>query len=313
MKTTNRAPKNLEDILDTLGVKVVDQRGDELWARCPGHKQRLGREDKKPSWSINQVTGDHNCFSCQFSGSLLWLVAEVLETDLKEAKRWLKKFRVDLDFIYDIERDSKPKQSKNTKPPFGEAYLAPFVDPPKSTLQKRGLSREAADFYEVRWNQQKQSWILPIRYPSGELAGWQEKSKYFFKNYPKKVKKKETLFGIDKLAEDAEYAVLVESPLDVVRLWTVGEENGVSSFGVEVSEQQMRLLLEYVDTIILALDNDPQGRRLTKQLMTTYGRRVRLYGFYYGDSQAKDPGEMKSSEIHRGVDEAWYTVFSSLG
>lgn len=62
-------------LLEELGIAYrVD--GAELLARCPAH------QDKKPSWSINARTGQHNCFSCAFGGGPVTLVQQMLGNDL---------------------------------------------------------------------------------------------------------------------------------------------------------------------------------------------------------------------------------------
>jgi DNA primase len=78
--------------------------------------------------------------------------------------------------------------------------------------------------------------ILPVRDPdNGKLWGWQEKGKRYFRNVPEGVRKGHTLFGIREFPADSP-AVLVESPLDVARLYTVGYRNAVSSFGAGVTD-----------------------------------------------------------------------------
>ena len=68
------------NVLVDLGITSIEQ-GDELWAQCPQHKERTGREDKNPSWSINKDTGAHFCFSCGYKGSLHNLVRDLRGDD----------------------------------------------------------------------------------------------------------------------------------------------------------------------------------------------------------------------------------------
>lgn len=68
-------------------------------------------------------------------------------------------------------------------------------------------------------------WIIPIWSPAGPLLGWQYKRLDIVANWPKKVKKSETLFGLRELREipaTAHAVAIVESPLDVVRLASAG-------------------------------------------------------------------------------------------
>jgi DNA primase len=64
----------IEGVLLSLGIETV-QRNDELTGLCPMHLERTGREDSRPSWSMNAETGVHHCFSCGYKGTLVSLVA----------------------------------------------------------------------------------------------------------------------------------------------------------------------------------------------------------------------------------------------
>ena len=77
-------------------------------------------------------------------------------------------------------------------------------------------------------------------------------------NYPKAVTKSKTLFGVNELIGDQ--VVLVESPLDVVRLASVGIY-AAASYGAMVSKAQIQVLIDVADRIVLALDNDEEGER----------------------------------------------------
>ena len=46
--------------IESLGIDG-DVRGNELIAACPAHKERTGRPDNDPSWSINLDKGMHHC------------------------------------------------------------------------------------------------------------------------------------------------------------------------------------------------------------------------------------------------------------
>lgn len=46
--------------IERLGIDG-DVRGNELIAACPAHKERTGRPDNDPSWSINLDKGMHHC------------------------------------------------------------------------------------------------------------------------------------------------------------------------------------------------------------------------------------------------------------
>ena len=104
----------MENLLDDLGIEYVGSRGEEVQGFCPGHLARTGKEDRNPSWFINSETGAHICFSCQFNGSLPYLVAFTQNLrmedgmyDLDAAKDWVQRGGELLDAF---ERATKPKE-----------------------------------------------------------------------------------------------------------------------------------------------------------------------------------------------------------
>lgn len=75
-------------LLNRLGIEYKPE-GGELWARCPAHA------DAHPSWSINQTTGVHHCFSCGWGGGAAALVIQALGADelawtARDAWEWIR-------------------------------------------------------------------------------------------------------------------------------------------------------------------------------------------------------------------------------
>jgi hypothetical protein len=212
----------METILGRLGIEVVNVRGSEIQSYCPAHKERTGKDDRNPSWYINFETGAHICFSCDYRGSLYSLTAYLKDMkdnfgffDYGQAKEWLE-IPEDLSTVW--ERTTKVTVEPET-PKITEAALKAFVNPPIEALKARGLTLESAIKYEILWDSNKSNWIIPIRDPyTKELMGWQEKgfTNRFFKNFPTGIVKSDALFGFKQL--DGERVIVVESPLDVVRL-----------------------------------------------------------------------------------------------
>src|SRR5260221_3188429 len=115
-------------------------------------------------------------------------------------------------------------------------------------MGRRQLEAFAVANYGVRWDPTERGWILPIRRENGELMGYQFKRRHRVRNRPTRVKKRETLFGIDKFPEGGR-AVLVESPLDVVRLYSEGITGGLAAFGVVVDQLQLDLIYEHAHEV----------------------------------------------------------------
>jgi hypothetical protein len=306
--------------LEALDIEYVE-RGDNSQAICPMHERITGNPDHNPSWFIHMETGQHICFSCGYKGNLVQLVCDVKEFylaglegaylyDYAAGNGWLSAATdVSVEELKEALGKIPQYISPPPKPlPMSEARLAIYVDPPQHALDQRHLTTESALAYGALWNKNTETWILPIRdADTNRLMGWQEKGTLdrTFKNRPAGVQKSKTLFGHANMSE--EQVVVVESPLDCLRLYSAGVSSAVATFGAIVSEEQAKLL-RYPDKIIAAFDNpnvDSAGRKASEQ-MRHYARKygLNLFFFNYGDSGKKDPGDMTDEEIHWGIKNA---------
>jgi hypothetical protein len=315
---------NVELILDNLGLEY-SVRGIEANALCPMHEAITGRPDRSPSWWINIETGAHICFSCHYKGNVVQLVCDVKklyfsnnQQDYNSAIAWISTLsEVNVELLAEklLGLPVYIQQAKNLLP-MNEARLAVFTEPPEHALLSRSITAEKAKEYEVLWDPKTSTWILPLREPHfNALLGWQEKGTVHrtFKNRPAGLKKSSTLFGVKNQLE--EQVIVVESPLDCVRIASAGFPGAVAICGSSVSEQQVKIL-RYSDKIICAFDNpniDKAGRKACEEMLgfaKKYG--LNLFFFNYGDSNKKDPGEMTNSEIAWGVENAQSVILGEF-
>lgn len=300
-------PGDVAACMQEMGLTILRQTGHELVAKCPMHFERTGFEDKHPSWSVNEDTGIFNCFSCGYSGQFVFLVMDVLDLERADAVAWIRK-RGGIERVRKVFGRGGDKvfakdlvDSGDTTKQVNEASLALFVDPPRAECEKRGFSQRDARHFGVLWDRDEDLWIIPIRDPeTGELWGWQEKNERYFRNRPNSVKKSRTLFGLDVFERGT--AILVESPLDVVRLHSAGISGGLASYGVKASEEQFRLVRSVATDLIVALDNDNDGVKMSQRLRLTYGRRIVMRFLSYNHvPDVKDIGDMSDEEIRIAI------------
>lgn len=286
-------PDDVLQCLAELGISVTRITHGEAWAICPGHYERLGRHNKRPNkWSVNLETGQHSCFSCGFNGSFVYLVQEVKGYDRHDAEHWINSHGgVSRRLRRILAVPAGGVESAPRVQPWNEARLAVFSDPPPAALDGRRISAGAVKHYGVLWDSKRENWILPIRDPkTGQLWGYQEKGEGWFCNKPARVEKSETLFGLE--AFSGKTAILLESPLDCLRLYTAGISGGLSSYGVQVSNRQLDLLFDVAEIIIFALDNDDAGLTKMRDLRSRYlssGRRIKFINYSH-IPDAKDIG-----------------------
>lgn len=299
--------EEMEDLLDRLGVEIVSVHGDEIKAHCPAHLERKGSEDTNPSWYINADTGVHNCFSCHFKGSIHSLVEYIQGIDSEMAKQWVNSGERNLTRAF--EKLTSPTLLQEQSIPITESMLSAFVVPPDFALKSRGITPISAEYYEILWNPHNHSWILPIRDPyTNKLIGWQEKwfKERRFNNYPPKVSKSSTLFAYSRYQGPS--MIVVESPLDVARLASIGVLGGVAVCGSAVSRDQINLIRS-ADHVIFAMDNDQAGLSASATLLE-YSKVMGFdcWFFNYDQTEMKDIGAMSKAEIMYGLENSKHSI-----
>ena len=313
--------KEVQVVLFKLDVDIAQVRGDEVLGICPGHELRTGAKDNNPSWSINIETGVHHCFSCGYKGNLITLVAEQLDfktqwgrLDLDAAKSWLHaNTAIDLDLIAKQMEEIKSSYIAIPKPvEMSEARLSVYTPHvPAWALNARGLTDESCKVYTVRWDDKNSVWILPIRdYETGKLLGWQEKGQVMrhFKNRPTGVLKSSTVFNPGSYPKTESF-IVVESPLDAVRLHSLGFRDSIATFGASVSPAQVNIIRANAENIIFAFDNDQAGQTASLRMLDLSRKTgFECKFFNYGNSEAKDVGDMSEDEIRYGIESAKHCV-----
>lgn len=299
--------EEMEETLERLGLEVISIRGSELQGYCPAHLQRTGHPDNNPSWWINAETGAHICFSCQFKGGLYSLVSYIQGIEYEDAKSWVDSS--DRNLSAALAKATRPKEIFQEQTHITESMLSAFTDPPELALRSRGLSAKAAAYYEVLWDNNNSNWITVIRDPyTNKLMGWQEKGSVsrYFKNYPTGVQKSTALFGYQQY--NGGDMVVVESPLDVVRLASVGVLGGVSTYGAVISMAQLNII-RGATRIIFALDNDEAGRSASLSMLDLCKKMgTEAWFFNYSKTDQKDVGGMSRDEILSGIETARHSI-----
>lgn len=293
-------------VLDALGVTVAGVSEREIRAYCPVHHLVKGRADNHPSWYMNRATGAWICFSCQQRGSLYTLVHlmgadpsiidDVPSMVLKAAiTRWNAE-------MHDVEDTPEPEAADEGVYVSEYAFSRnPF--PPKFFRQQRDITKDLCAEYNVRWDREGACFLLPVYNFDGVLMGWQEKSNGYFKNVPDGLRKRESLFGFQLLGGAA---IVVESPLDVVRLARHGIRGGVATYGSYVSDEQLDALTAATDEILLAFDNDVAGHEATDQVRRRLRKRsiVPKVIAYPKKRHGKDPGEWPAELLWPAIKQA---------
>jgi len=297
--------EDMEDQLANLGLEIIDSRGDEINSYCAAHEERTGHIDHNPSWWINADSGAFICFSCGWKGNIFTLVKYITGADLNSD------FKNDPAYMTArfnrLFKEKKPVIEEPTH--MTESMLSAFTEVPEHALKARGLTAVACSSHGVLWDERNNNWITVIRDPiTHRLLGWQEKGfdRRYFKNVPSGIKKSNALFGYEFYSDGD--MIVVESPLDVVRLSSLGILGSVSTFGSMVSDAQFNII-RGAKRIIFAMDNDEAGKSSSMSLL--YKARdmgVECWFLDYGALDVKDIGAMSKSEILDCISKAKHSV-----
>jgi len=294
----------MTELLEKIGVEVIESQGREVKAKCPAHLERTGKEDRHPSFSINASTGAFRCWSCDFRGNLQFLVGYLGGVALENVDEYLRE-RDDY-LSKQLEKLGETPESEAVPTVLYESELALFIEPPTDALKSRGLLATSAKFYGLMFDLKKLCWIIPIRDPrTNALWGWQEKGYRgrYFMNYPEGIKKGKALFGYYQI-DVSEPTIVVESPLDVVRLHSLGIHSAVAVYGAMLTKEQYALL-ESIDSICVAMDNDEAGMRSSDEILRWADDHNKAIKFFdYSHTDQKDVGGMSKLEVYTGIQNA---------
>jgi hypothetical protein len=288
---------DLTEVLSGLGVEVHKVQNDEINGRCPVHHLTKGRESSRYSWYMNSDTGLWYCFSCGARGNLSHLISQI--TDDPSAL-WSIQTHLITSGLQRL--TSEERVIHEVRQTVDWSVYARFQPLPESIRKQRRLSDEAVHRYGIRWDTENKAVVIPIVSPLGELWGWQLKKTGWVRNHPVGVHKGDTLFGIERAI--APVALLLESPLDVVRFHSVyegREVSAVASFGANISSNQIRILTNRFDGLIVALDNDKTGRMETRRLSKSLPSLRSGLKYWKYDEGIKDVGDMSDFQILKGL------------
>jgi hypothetical protein len=293
---------NVLDVVQALGIEGII-RGDEYVAPCPAHAERTGSPDAHPSWSVNLTAGISYCFSCHYKSSLQGLI--VFMVGEESAKDW-SVGEASLDSRGLLRRLAGVTSNLYIKPVtnvgFSETALDVFTTAPKWALKKRDVSEQACLEMGALWDGRQNMWSLLVRNAAGNLLGWQQKSdkgSKRFNNWPTGMSMADCLFGLqcaEKNMKPNDSIVVVESPLDAVRLWDMGFP-AVAIYGSILSASQVSLLKHH--HVIVAPDNDAAGKRMMAHANGVLPMpKVVSWGRY---STGVDPGDLSRTSLSRLV------------
>jgi len=307
------ADENSQIILSDLGLDV-DSDGSVKCA-CPIHggdnKHGFGWSDSKKIWSC----WTNKCH-IKYGRSIIGLIAGINNLSFYDACRWvISKYNLDIDNVDISTLETKKFIRKNTKvekspDKFYSLRAFKHRDEHVSYLEKRGFSKEIIKEFNCFICKEYghplfERIVIPIKNDDDKIVGFTARNGFNspFENkwihYPNHIATSKILFGINeakKYISISKEVIIVEAPLDMMKLYQNGIKNTVALLGSDINIERIKLLLKYnVQKIILALDPDVAGQtaaNIIKDYTKLYFNVTNIT-----DQLKNDPADMSDQEI----------------
>jgi len=297
----NHANRHISYILDKLGVEYYD-RGDGLIQACCPCKQHGGDRDNPTAWSWRIDLGKWVCWShhCEEDrgNDIFGLISSVNSTNFVETVKWIESVledrKIDLTEVVPDPESLHRGTTVHIHEPLSEDNLK-FLIPDPQYLLNRGFDLNVLRKYEVGFWSRPGTYmhdrvIFPVRDHDGHLVGYTGRTvhppKYFEERgvlYKKWVHGRHynhwpqrgdiftssilyNLYRAKNYLEPHRRIILVEGPLDGMKLEEAGIHNWVATLGTSFCNAHRTLLMKYnVREIYVAYDNDDPNKYANKQ------------------------------------------------
>lgn len=236
---------------------------------CPFHKEN------DPSCGVDLELDTFYCFGCEKSG---------------RPSRYPELIKLALE--YGAHMAYMPS---TTTAPVTPVKIVVNRDPSSDRyLLDRGFNHDTLDKFEIGGDDY--ALYFPVKLRSGETAGvirrvWENTETRYLNS--KGFRRKFYVYG-SWLCDASSGVIVVEGPLDCVKMHQLGFTNTVALMGNKLTNEQAALLKKLSTRVTLAMDNDSPGEK------ARYDMAVRLMKMGC-DVKAlqyptKDPGELENSE-----------------
>jgi len=288
----NHANRNITYLLDQMGV-VFDDRGDGLIQACCPCSQHGGDRDNHTAWSWRIDLGRWVCWShaCEETrgNDIFGLVSSIKGTNFPQTVNWiiqtLEKREVNLDEAAPDPENFQRERTLHIHEPLAENNLQ-FLNPDPVYLLNRNFDIEVLRRYEIGYWSRVGTYmndrvVFPVRDHDGHLVAYSGRTvhpKEYFENrgikYAKWVHGRHynrwpqrgdlftssilyNLFRAKRFLPQMTRLILVEGPLDGMKLEEAGIHNWVATLGTKFSAVHRSLLVKYgVTDLYVAYDND---------------------------------------------------------
>jgi DNA primase len=237
-------------------LSVKNAYGEEAICLCIFHDERTA------SLQVNMETGLYICFSCGASGGPKSLLAELGISHYEPGDDDLKYL---MEQIRNLDRGVVKEEKV-----YAESLLKRFKHKHSAWIE-RNITTKTQAMFELGYYPLGDALTIPVRDIGGRLLGvirrninWEQRDLPKYEE-PRNIKKSRHLYGGWLAAKsNSREVVLVEGPLDAVKVWQAGYV-GLAICGSSLTEQQVGVLKRLdIDRVTLFFDNDLAGRKAAK-------------------------------------------------
>ena len=273
--------------LEIMGIKVGGINDYGYRCYCPFH------QDKDPSFSISRRTGYWKCWAYCGSGNFYTLLRR-MGVDTRGLKLKLA--------------PGKYKPPSKPRPEEGEIMYYAMHQSPHMVI--RGFGSGVTDRFQIGWKEETRETIFPIRNPDGILIAYLHSpgpGKYYYTG----DQRGEAFFGAQFIKGWEGPIILVEGPVDVLRVWQLARIPAIATMG-SVSWGQKQWLKKHSSGFISMMDRDKAGIEHTRSIWKHLKKATSIH-FVKWDGSEKDPGEVMSSQrMHTLLDNTTpFPIFST--
>jgi len=319
--------KDIEYVLRRLGVDTgqMKKSGDWWMVSCPlARWTHESGTDLHPSFGIREGQGvsPAHCFACSFQGGVISLIREYGRYGIRDGLVTKDDLDELVDYVLLAEDDTGDIRVTGMmldQPVVVPQDIEDCLDTYHPYLADRGIDEQTASRWRLGWYDMDDRVLFPVFKKEGKhdrlmgvigrtVVGEEPK----WKNYPPKFKKSEYLFGEWLKPKDADKIVVVEGPIDAIKVNDALEKRKmddefwcVALMGAEPSDAQLDKLVAFGSEVICMLDNDASGKMGTLKLAggRIGGKRFKGIGertivsAVMWPEEVNDPGELEVEEI----------------
>lgn len=291
--------------LDLPYMRVVENR---IVSGCPFKAHE--HDFEHPGFSVFTDTGHWICFKGCGQGDMVELVSVVKEITLAEARKWLlKHIHVDMNEVI-LRLGNKESIVLETPNYFQSDYDMQDSTKTSVYILQRGFTKSTVKIWGVRIDKVIHCLVIPIYSIDNELVGivrrevpgyeLPTRTKYW---YSPGFSVSDHLFGAN-VHRPLGSTILVEGPLDVMRLHQFGHTNAVALLGAHCSNNQQKLLAKLGNVVYTGLDMDEAGLIARKKIIKDLSGKFVVKVINWPE---KDPGECSQEQVDEAIQQAGFT------